>query len=214
MDLGFPPGKSTLFGPRCRASAMHTMHRYVASQPIFSPHDPSSLPQRNETMVRLVAAKPPATAVPRSPGIGPLVHRVAGMAAHPAPVDLVRAPRRPAGAATGPCSPPDRRRRCASSAAPSPVPAGDAVAHVFAVGVQHDAARALQRLQRRRPPRSVPCGCWWSSGSAPDSSRSMTAKAQDRRPAARPGVGLAAAIGPDLDHLGRRLAGVPLAQMP
>ena len=75
------------------------------------------------------------------------------------------------------------------AADPAGVPAGDAVAHVFAVGVQHHAARAVSAPPAPRPRRSVPCGCWWWPA------RRRSAPARCRRsagsPPSRPGRGWA-----------------------
>ena len=82
---------------------------------------------------------------------------------------------------------------------PAGVPAGDAVAHVFAVGVHHDPAGPRQRLQRRRRGgqfHAVVGGRWLRAATAPVR---VPSKHSTRRPAARPRVGLAAAVGPDLD---------------
>ena len=117
--------------------------------------------------------------------IGPLVHRIAGMAAHPAPLDLDAPSPPPAAAATDPCSPPDRPPHCASCAAPSPACQRVTPFFTYSLSVcSTTSARPLQRLQRRRRRgqlHAVVGGRRIGAGQfALDA-----AEAQDRRPAAR-----------------------------
>jgi hypothetical protein len=107
--------------------------------------------------------------------------------------------RRRAGAATARGSPPGRARCYASCCAhPALHPALHAVADILAVGVQHDLAGALQRLQcadRGGQLHAVVGGGGIGAGEF----LLRRAVAQDRRPAARAGIRLAATICPDLD---------------
>ena len=132
--------------------------------------------------------------------VGAFVLGVAAMALHPDPVDLVRLAR----AAS---------RRCHSStfltgflsAVRQPflfqpwIHLVTPSQHVLAVGVEPHDAGPLQRLQRPRSPPSAPCGCWSSPARRPTARVLALAHAQDRAPAARPGIAAAGAVGEELD---------------
>src|SRR5581483_7668491 len=192
----------------CGASAAwssptpRSARRWASSKPAgWSSRSPTARPGATSARGPASAAGPRGD---RGAGerVGAFVLGMAGMAAHPVPGDPVR--RSGAVEALPQIEILDRLlvRGAPAARLPAGQPAGDAVAHILAVGVERHPARPRQRLQpgdRRRQLHAVVGGRRLAAGQI----LLDPAIAQDRRPAARAGIAAAGAVGEDFDRFGR-----------
>ena len=131
--------------------------------------------------------------------VGALVHLVAGVALHPAPVDLVTLPSPRRAGARGLRSSPASGRRCASRCFFQPNIQPVTPCRRYCESVCRSTSQARFNASSAEIAAVSSMRLLVVSGSPPQSSFSRVAEAQDRAPAAGARIAGAGAVGPDLD---------------